>query len=65
MVIAGVPYTCPELVEMNELMGGSPYGAGTLTGMDNKRTPTKKELAIAHFQGAYVAKIAGKLVDVQ
>lgn len=61
MVIVGVPYTCPELIEMDEIMGGSPYGAGTLAGMDNTRQPTSKELAIAHYQGAHVAKIAGKL----
>ncbi len=62
MIIVGVPYTCPELSEMNEITGGSPYGAGTLAGMDNTREPTENELAIARFQGAHVAQTASKLL---
>ncbi len=61
MVIVGVPYTCPQLTNMAEITGGSPYGAGTLAGSDGKRTPTENELAIARFQGKHVAEIAAKL----
>lgn len=61
MIIVGVPYSCPELTNMNEITGGSPYGAGTLAGGDGKRQPSENELAIARFQGAHVAKIAAKL----
>ena len=61
MVIVGVPYSCQELTNMNEITGGSPYGAGTLAGGDGKRQPTENELKIARFQGDHVARIAAKL----
>lgn len=61
MIIVGVPYSCQELTNMNEITGGSPYGAGTLAGGDGKRQPSENELAIARFQGAHVARIASKL----
>ncbi|MDF2765098.1 MAG: wrbA, partial [Rhodospirillales bacterium] len=61
MVIVGVPYSCDELSNMNEITGGSPYGAGTLAGGDGSRQPSENELAIARFQGRHVAEIAAKL----
>ena len=61
MIIVGVPYSCQELMNMGEITGGSPYGAGTLAGGDGSRKPTANELTIARFQGAHVAKIATKL----
>jgi NAD(P)H dehydrogenase (quinone) len=61
MVIVGVPYSCQELMNMNEITGGSPYGAGTLAGGDGRRQPSENELKIARFQGAHVATIAKKL----
>ena len=61
MIIVGVPYTCKELMNMSEVTGGSPYGAGTLASPDGSRQPTENELTIARFQGAHVAKIARKL----
>lgn len=60
-LIAGVPYSCEELTNMDEITGGSPYGAGTLAGNDGSRQPSENELAIARFQGAHVAKITKKL----
>jgi NAD(P)H dehydrogenase (quinone) len=62
MIIVGVPYSCQELVNMNEITGGSPYGAGTLAGSDGSRQPSANELAIARFQGKHVAEITKKLV---
>jgi NAD(P)H:quinone oxidoreductase type IV len=62
MIIVGVPYSCQELVNMNEITGGSPYGAGTLAGSDGTRQPSENELAIAQFQGRHVAEITAKLV---
>lgn len=62
MIIAGVPYSCQEIMNMNEITGGSPYGASTLAGGDGKRLPSDNEIKIAHFQGAHVAQIAKKLV---
>jgi NAD(P)H dehydrogenase (quinone) len=61
MVIVGVPYACAGLTNMNEITGGSPYGATTLAGTDGKRQPTQNELEIAHYQGKHVAEIAAKL----
>ncbi|GGO08093.1 NAD(P)H dehydrogenase (quinone) [Iodidimonas muriae] len=62
MVLVGAPYaTIPELTTLDEVRGGSPYGAATIAGADGSRTPTKTELAIARGQGAHVAKIATKL----
>ena len=61
MIIVGVPYSCQEIMNMSEITGGSPYGAGTLAGPDGSRQVSENELAIARFQGAHVAKIARKL----
>lgn len=61
MVIVGTPYIIPELQEMTEICGGSPYGASTLTKGDGSRHPSAKELTIARFQGKHVTEIATKL----
>jgi NAD(P)H dehydrogenase (quinone) len=61
MVIVGVPYSETRLLNMAEITGGSPYGAGTLAGGDGKRVPSENELAIARFQGRHVTQIAKKL----
>ena len=61
MVYVGLPYACPELSDVSELKGGSPYGAATITGPDGSRQPSAKELAMARFQGQHVAGIAAKL----
>jgi NAD(P)H dehydrogenase (quinone) len=60
MIVVGVPYSCQELMNMSEITGGSPYGAGTLTRGDGSRQPSENELKIARFQGAHVARIAKK-----
>jgi NAD(P)H dehydrogenase (quinone) len=62
MVIAGVPYSCKELLNMDEITGGSPYGASTIADADGSRQPTPNELAIARFQGRHVAQITRWLV---
>ena len=46
---------------MNEITGGTPYGATTLAGTDGKRQPSQNELEIARFQGQHVAQLAVKL----
>ena len=61
MVIVGVPYSEKGLLNMKEITGGSPYGAGTLAGGDGSRQPSENELSIARFQGKHVAQIAKKL----
>lgn len=60
MIIVGVPYSCPELSNMHEITGGTPYGASTLAGADGSRQPSENELIIARFQGKHVAEIAKK-----
>jgi NAD(P)H dehydrogenase (quinone) len=61
MVIAGVPYSSEELVYMDELSGGTPYGASTVAGPKGQRLPSANELAVARAQGRHVAGIAAKL----
>jgi NAD(P)H dehydrogenase (quinone) len=46
---------------MDQVSGGTPYGATTLAGSDGKRLPSENELAIARFQGRHVAEITRKL----
>ena len=57
MIIIGVPYSCKELLTMEEITGGTPYGASTLAAADGSRRPSGNELAIARFQGRHVAQI--------
>ncbi len=61
MVIVGTPYSCSALTNMQEITGGTPYGATTLAGADGSRQPSANELEIARFQGQHVAEIATKL----
>ncbi len=61
MVVVGVPYSNPELTNMTEITGGTPYGASTLAGSDGSRKPSANELAIARAQGKHVATITAKL----
>ena len=61
MVIVGVPYSEARQSTIDEISGGSPYGASTITGTDGSRMPSENELAIARFQGRHVAAIAAKL----
>ena len=61
MIVVGVPYSCQELGEMDEITGGTPYGATTLARDDGSRQPSENELAIARFQGKHVAEITRKL----
>ena len=61
MVIVGVPYSEQRQMKIDEITGGSPYGASTITGGDGSRQPSENELAIARFQGKHVATIVGQL----
>src|SRR3984893_17245964 len=61
MVIVGVPYSESGLVYMDNVTGGTPYGATTLAGPDGSRQPSENELKIARYQGKHVAEIAAKL----
>ena len=61
MIIVGVPYAESRLMNMEEISGGTPYGASTLAGTDGSRQPSENELAIARYQGRHVAQITAKL----
>jgi NAD(P)H:quinone oxidoreductase type IV len=61
MVIVGLPYTEVRQTTVNEITGGSPYGASTIAALDGSRMPSENELAMARFQGSHVATIAKKL----
>ena len=61
MVVVGLPYAFQGLSRFDEITGGSPYGASTITKPDGSRMPSENELAGARFQGRHVAQIAAKL----
>lgn len=61
MLIAGLPYAWAGQQRMDEITGGSPYGATTITGGDGSRMPSENELDGARWQGRYVAETAKKL----
>jgi NAD(P)H dehydrogenase (quinone) len=60
-IVVGVPYSCQGLTNMDEITGGTPYGATTIAKADGSRQPSANELEIARFQGRHVAEIAAKL----
>ncbi|XP_078437014.1 putative NAD(P)H dehydrogenase (quinone) FQR1-like 1 [Wolffia australiana] len=61
MIYVPIGYTFGAgMFEMEQVKGGSPYGAGTYAG-DGSRAPTELELAQAFHQGKYIATIAKKL----
>lgn len=60
-VIAGLPYSFAGQTTLEEIAGGSPYGASTIAASDGSRQPSQIDLDGARFQGAHVAKLAAKL----
>jgi NAD(P)H dehydrogenase (quinone) len=62
MVIVGCPYAAGELLNLDGISGGSPYGAGTIAGPKGERHVTDNERKIARFQGRHVAEVAARLV---
>lgn len=60
-VIVGLPYAFQGQSRIDEITGGSPYGASTIAGGQGQRMPSENELAAARFQGKHVATIASKL----
>lgn len=61
MMIVGMPYTFAGQTAADRIIGGAPYGAGTIAGADGSRQPTETDLAGAKFHGAHVATIAKRL----
>jgi NAD(P)H dehydrogenase (quinone) len=61
MIVVGLPYTFQAQSRMDEVTGGSPYGASTIVGPKGERMPSENELAAARFQGRRVAELAARL----
>jgi len=61
MIVVGLPYTAQEQMGLDEIQGGSPYGASTIAGGKGERMPNEAELKMARFQGRHVATIAARL----
>ncbi|OGP98409.1 MAG: NAD(P)H:quinone oxidoreductase, type IV [Deltaproteobacteria bacterium RBG_19FT_COMBO_46_12] len=61
MIIVGLPYSFQGQMRIDEITGGSPYGASTIAGGKGERMPSANELSAARFQGKHVATIAFKL----
>ncbi len=61
LITVGLPYSFQGQTRLDEVTGGSPYGATTITGGDGSRQPSANELAGARFQGKHIAEVATKL----
>jgi NAD(P)H dehydrogenase (quinone) len=61
LIYVGLPYTFQGQMTLDEISGGSPYGASTIAGGDGSRMPSENELDAARFQGRHVTQIAKKL----
>jgi NAD(P)H dehydrogenase (quinone) len=61
LVIVGLPYGFTGQMSLDEITGGSPYGATTIAGPDGSRQPSELELAGARYQGELVARTAARL----
>ncbi|MDB6002345.1 MAG: quinone oxidoreductase, partial [Rhizobacter sp.] len=61
MITVGLPYAYAGLVKMDEVTGGTPYGASTIAGADGSRQPTENELAGGRFQGRHIAEVTAAL----
>ncbi len=61
MLIVGLPYSFAGQTARDGIIGGAPYGAGTIAGADGALEPTETDLAGARFQGAHVARITAAL----
>ena len=63
MVVVGLPYSEPRQAGLDEIKGGSPYGASTIAGANGERMPSAQEQAMAASQGRHVARIASLLAQ--
>lgn len=61
MVVVGLPYSYAPQMTLDEIVGGSPYGASTIAGGQGQRQPSELELGGARHQGELIARTANKL----
>lgn len=62
MIVIGIPYSEQKLMVTDQVSGGSPYGASSVSGPKADRSPTENELAIARTQGKRLADISKKVM---
>lgn len=60
-VVVGLPYSFKEQMTMQEITGGSPYGASTIAGPMGERMPSANEIRMAEGLGEHLTMIAKKL----
>jgi NAD(P)H dehydrogenase (quinone) len=61
MTVVGLPYSHQGQMTLDEIVGGSPYGASTIAGSQGQRQPSAIELEGARHQGMLIAQTANKL----
>ncbi|HML55264.1 MAG TPA: NAD(P)H:quinone oxidoreductase [Solidesulfovibrio magneticus] len=61
MIVVGLPYSFAGQMRLDEVTGGSPYGATTIAGGDGSRMPSENELDAARFQGRHIADVTRRL----
>jgi NAD(P)H dehydrogenase (quinone) len=61
MITVGLPYAYAGLVKMDEVTGGTPYGASSVAAADGSRQPSENELEGARYQGRHIAETAAAL----
>jgi NAD(P)H dehydrogenase (quinone) len=61
MTVVGLNYGFAGQMKLDEVTGGSPYGASTMAGADGSRKPSENELAGERYQGRVIAETAKKL----
>jgi NAD(P)H dehydrogenase (quinone) len=61
MTIVGLDYGHSSLTKLDEVLGGTPYGASTIAAGDGSRQPHELELDAARYQGKRIAETAAKL----
>ncbi|NID17207.1 NAD(P)H:quinone oxidoreductase [Luteibacter yeojuensis] len=61
LIPVGLPYAFQGQMRLDEITGGSPYGATTIAASDGSRQPSENELAGARFQGRHIAEVATRL----
>ncbi len=62
-IVVGLPYSFKEQMRLDQITGGSPYGASTIAGGKGERWPSENELAGARFQGKYVSEVTRRLTE--
>ncbi|KAL9655214.1 hypothetical protein ABK040_008989 [Willaertia magna] len=60
-IYVGLPYSCTTQTGLDEIKGGSPYGASTIAGAKGERLPSEQEREMARYQGKHATSIGKRL----